>query len=188
MEKKSDGKVHFTEIAQTFVPIVETQANVSYILQEITKEWNDYDNLQLVTNDGLPLTDNEGTRGKLYYILFKSFILFLSGMKFWKNGRMKIFAIDVDAATTQDNHKKRKRSSASFDSSHESLEEVKEDISIIKENIAEILNVTSFQKIPVGLQRVLIDAFKCKICAQVSHPPIVVMKCCKVIMGCSSCS
>lgn len=104
MEKKSDGKVHFTEIAQTFVPIVETQANVSYILQEITKEWNDYDNLQLVTNDGLPLTDNEGTRGKLYYILFKSFILFLSGMKFWKNGRMKIFAIDVDAATTQDNH------------------------------------------------------------------------------------
>lgn len=64
MEKKADGKVSFTEIGQTFIPIIENQANVPHILQEIRKVWVDYDNLQLVTNDGLPLNDSEGTRGK----------------------------------------------------------------------------------------------------------------------------
>ena len=41
MEKKADGKVSFTEIGQTFIPIIENQANVPHILQEIQKVWVD---------------------------------------------------------------------------------------------------------------------------------------------------
>ena len=59
MEKKADGKVSFTEIGQTFIPTIENQANIPHILQEIRKVWEDYDNLQLVTNDGLPLNEHQ---------------------------------------------------------------------------------------------------------------------------------
>ena len=115
-------------------------------------------------------------------------------MKFWKSGRRKVFAVNIDSHA-QDAHggstnKKRKRPLESIDEDHETeamFTELKEDIHEIKETICDILQVSSFQKVPVGLQRVLVDAFECKICTQLSQPPVVIMKCCKVILGCSNC-
>lgn len=55
-------KVSFVEKAQVFVPVTEVLANVSYITSEVNKEWPNM-NLTIVTNDGLPLIDSDGTRG-----------------------------------------------------------------------------------------------------------------------------
>ena len=115
-------------------------------------------------------------------------------MKFWKSGRRKVFAVNIDSnaqdARGGSTNKKRKRPLESIDEDHETqamFTELREDVHEIKETICDILQVSSFQKVPVGLQRVLVDAFKCKICTQLSQPPIVIMKCCKVILGCSNC-
>lgn len=43
-------------------------------------------------------------------------------------------------------------------------------------------------KLPVGLYRIVRDAFQCRICFCVPiRPPVVISKCCKVIIGCERC-
>ena len=74
MIRQSSGKVFFTEKTQVFIPLTEAVANVPYVLNEVSKEWPEME-LILVTSDGLPIIDSEGTRGMLYYKCFKLIIV-----------------------------------------------------------------------------------------------------------------
>ncbi len=52
-----------------------------------------------------------------------------------------------------------------------------------------IFTLTKDSKIPLGLQRVLMDTIKCTICMAVPiRPPIIITKCCKNMLGCETCT
>ena len=65
---------------------------------------------------------------------------------------------------------------------------IKEDIRDIKMSMDDIFKVTSLQQLPTGLQYLLSETFKCKICHSTISPPVIITKCCKSILGCSECS
>ena len=67
------------------------------------------------------------------------------------------------------------------------FEEIKEDIRCIKEYTSDLFKLTSSHQIPMGLQRLLLDSFQCKICKQVIKPPVITTKCCKLILSCGDC-
>lgn len=63
-----------------------------------------------------------------------------------------------------------------------------DDLKSIKEMLVKVLSATSNTKVPVALDPLFRDAFKCTICAIVPiQPPLIVSKCCKSILGCQSC-
>ena len=62
MERSRTGKVDFTQEAQMHVDLIETTANVEYVLSEVQRRWGDQ--YVLVTIDGLELEDCEGTKGQ----------------------------------------------------------------------------------------------------------------------------
>ena len=65
---------------------------------------------------------------------------------------------------------------------------MQQDISEIKDQIAEIMSLSSDMKIPLALKRIIRDTFKCTICLAVPiKPPVIVTKCCKTILGCETC-
>ena len=52
----------------------------------------------------------------------------------------------------------------------------------------QITNLTQMSNVPIALIRTMQETFKCRICLSVPiKPPILVSKCCKVILGCESC-
>ena len=68
------------------------------------------------------------------------------------------------------------------------LEMIHDEILNIKETLGDAMSLTKFTKIPLGLKRVMRDTFKCHICHCVPIvPPVIVTKCCKTILGCSTC-
>lgn len=57
----------------------------------------------------------------------------------------------------------------------------------IKESVTDIMGLSK-DSFPLGLKKLVIDAFVCTICGVVPiNPPIMVTKCCKAILGCKSC-
>ena len=63
-----------------------------------------------------------------------------------------------------------------------------DDVKNIKEMLVKVLSVTSSTKVPIALDSLFRDTFKCTICAVVPiEPPIIASKCCKSILGCQSC-
>ena len=68
------------------------------------------------------------------------------------------------------------------------VDDIKEDVESIKDVIQDILHLNEKSNIPVGLQRIIRDAFQCKICLTIPvKPPVIMSKCCKVIIGCEIC-
>ena len=61
------------------------------------------------------------------------------------------------------------------------------DMKSVKRSIQSILSLTKDSKIPLGLKKVLKDAFKCVICMGVVKPPVITGRCCQRILGCESC-
>ena len=58
------GRPVFTGGDQTFIVVLgESEANVASIQEKVRNRWG-RDDLSLVTANGLPLVDEEGTRGK----------------------------------------------------------------------------------------------------------------------------
>ncbi len=53
--------------------------------------------------------------------------------------------------------------------------------------VGDILEVSKFSRIPLGLQKAAIDSFKCAMCLHIAKPPVMVTKCCRNILGCSQC-
>ena len=59
----------------------------------------------------------------------------------------------------------------------------------MKKSVEDLLTFSSGGKVPIWFQRLLRDTFKCKICLSVPiKPPVIMMKCCKTILGCETCS
>ena len=62
------------------------------------------------------------------------------------------------------------------------------DIGNIKDSLLDMFSLNEKSHIPLGLRRVIRDTFQCTICRQVPiHPPVIVTKCCKTILGCEEC-
>ena len=50
------------------------------------------------------------------------------------------------------------------------------------------MSLTKDTHIPIGLKRLMRDAFKCNISQNIPvRPPVIITKCCKKILGCESC-
>ena len=57
----------------------------------------------------------------------------------------------------------------------------------IKRKLELTFKVAAATRIPIGLQKLLADGFKCKICRAVIKPPVIASNCCKQLLGCDSC-
>ncbi len=111
-------------------------------------------------------------------ILFKKGIL-IAGIKFWKVGSRKIFAISTEVPRA----KKRRCSNADEDSL------LNEKLNSLNSKVSKILKVAPYYKIPLGLLAQLHDTFKCNICkSSPLIPPAIFARCCKRIFGCMECT
>ena len=58
----------------------------------------------------------------------------------------------------------------------------------VKSVVDNIMSVTKDSPIPLGLRNILRDTLTCRICLSAPIvPPVVITKCCKVLLGCESC-
>ena len=68
------------------------------------------------------------------------------------------------------------------------LNEIMEDVDLIKENLEDMMHLNEKSLVPLGLKRLLRDSFQCKICMTVPiKPPVIMSKCCKAVIGCEAC-
>ena len=68
------------------------------------------------------------------------------------------------------------------------LEGVKSELEEVNSKIDQISNLTKDSPVPIGLKKLLKDAFKCKICHITPMvPPVIATKCCKSLLGCQEC-
>ena len=61
------------------------------------------------------------------------------------------------------------------------------EMSMIRSVFDEAMVLTKDNQIPPGLRKGLRDTFKCRICLNTISPPLVVMKCCRILLGCEAC-
>ena len=147
----------------------------------------------------------------LVSILYDQFFLIV-GLKFWKSTRRKLFAVRKIVMKGKKRSKKRSSRVLSSDSEcgspiskkspkvriestvedmkedvyriESKLDDVKEAADTVKVCVQDILHLSTMSTIPIGLQRIIRDSFQCKICLCVPiHPPVIMSKCCKVIIG-----
>lgn len=68
------------------------------------------------------------------------------------------------------------------------LQRLSDEVTSIRDFVADMMSLTADTNLPIGLRRVLRDTFKCQICHIVPvRPPVIVTKCCRNILGCQSC-
>ena len=79
---------------------------------------------------------------------------------------------------------KKKRKSPMESQMTKMLEEMRD----LKKVVTDSFTLTKECKIPLPLLRMMRDSFKCKICHNIPcKPPLIVSRCCKIIIGCESC-
>ena len=130
------------------------------------------------------------------YELLVSFCFFFAGLIFWKNPRRKLYAVSKADLKSGDSKKR----ALIVDSNEEDVEPIKkpkveeklslvlEELATIKDSLDEVTSLTKDTRISLGLKRAIRDTFKCLICHRVPIvPPVIVTKCCKTILGCSTC-
>ena len=93
-----------------------------------------------------------------------------------KKPRRQSEAIDLTDSTT-----------ASTCNCEEVLEDVRSELEGVQTKLKHIFELTKDSKVPLGLQELLNEAFKCKICRGIIDPPVIITKCCKAILGCDEC-
>lgn len=122
-----------------------------------------------------------------YYCL----LLFL-GLKFWKVGSRKIYAVKERSLKLA----KRKCPADSSSESDCSIKlpkaknpryDLEKDIREIKTKISSLFVIEKYLKMPTSLRLLLLENFKCCICQDTMKPPILFSRCCKYIIGCESC-
>ena len=140
----------------------------------------------------------------------------LTGLKFWKSPRRKVFAVRKssvksrgkkrsfdDFLSESDDDPTPKRGKSVLPHTVECMvddvkddvlrteskvEDLKEELVTVKSALTEVLHLSSSSKVPIALQRLIKDAFQCKICLSAPiTPPVVMSKCCKCIIGCEHC-
>ena len=122
----------------------------------------------------------------------------LSGLKFWKCGSRKIYAIQR-AGKQKLSHKVFLTSESDSESDFEpakkkhrsespSLTRVAADIRDIRNDLQSLFDISKNVKLPLALHRQLQDTFKCNICrSSPMKPPVIFSRCCKRLLGCQEC-
>lgn len=130
-------------------------------------------------------------------------------MAFWKCGSRKIYAVRVisnirvplkrsakskakanytscyDISDDSDEDFTPKKSTGVY---HGDIQMVNSQISEVKSMVCDILKVNQSLPLPLGVVKLLRDAFKCKIChATPMTPPVIATKCCNSLLGCEEC-
>ena len=135
-------------------------------------------------------------------------MLFL-GPSFWKSSSRKLFSIPkrnykdyysvgqkrpLECVEDQDATEEEEEMPRSGLNSKISLSylEVKMDsvlnhVKAVKAAFDDAILLTKDNRIPPGLRKALRDSFKCRICLNTMAPPVVIMKCCRIIIGCEAC-
>lgn len=67
------------------------------------------------------------------------------------------------------------------------IDDMKQDIKKINENLDCIFKLSKDMKMPPALHKLITDTFRCHICHGVPTPPPIYGKCCKQILGCQEC-
>ena len=75
---RAKKKVEFVDKEQAYIPVSEAQANVPSVLAAVREKWGQ--NVEIVTNNGLPVVDEPGTRGKSVRIVWKTSRQFSGGV------------------------------------------------------------------------------------------------------------
>ena len=124
------------------------------------------------------------------------FCLLHIGLKFWKIGSRKIFAVfsvdlkkvghmaDSCGSDYSDGDPPPKKHKMMSGAEFIILER---NVATIKNQVESLLNVQETLKLPLGFRRLLLDNFRCMICQGIMSPPIIFAKCCKRILGCEAC-
>ncbi|CAH3171616.1 unnamed protein product, partial [Porites lobata] len=172
---KKNGK-SFTELNQTYINVSEDSANVEDITRKVQEKWG---NVVLVAGNGLPIQDEEGTRGKGYHESEPS-----SEEEF---GREKCAPKKKKA----DKFVKQEVKEINEETSmlREELQNNSSTLDECKTMLQELIVVNKFLPLPPCLIKLVSDAFKCKICLRAPMtPPVIATRCCNVLIGCSICT
>ena len=71
---------------------------------------------------------------------------------------------------------------------HGDIQTVNYQINEVKSMVSDILKVNQALSLPLGVVKLLRDAFMCKIChATPMTPPVIATKCCNTLLGCEEC-
>ncbi|XP_028412947.1 uncharacterized protein LOC114535826 [Dendronephthya gigantea] len=179
----------FLEIGQTYININEENANVNFLTTKAKESFHD-EAIELVTSNGLKIMDNEGTRG----------------LSFWKCASRKIYAVKANPRGIKGVNKSKEKKITSHYVSDDSddefvsknkkakfvtstdFEQLKSQLHEMKGMINDILQVNQSVSLPVGLVKLVRDAFMCKICHETPiKPPVIATKCCCTLLGCEVC-
>ena len=122
--------------------------------------------------------------------MLTSFLCLPVGLKFWKVGSRKVYAVKEKALKYL-----KGRYPADSSSDSDSLQpkakfpryDVESDIRDIKRKISSLFTVEKSLNVPISLRSLLIENFKCSICQDTMKPPVIFSRCCKFIIGCESC-
>ena len=124
------------------------------------------------------------------------------GLNFWKCASRKVYAVKINSKSTK--RPRGKTTSICYnvpdDSdeefipkkptffSHADFEHLKSQVCEIKTMVSDILEVNQVVSLPLGIVKLLQDAFMCKICHS-THiiPPVIATTCCNSLLGCESC-
>ena len=112
------------------------------------------------------------------------------GLKFWKVGSRKIFAIST--ADLKDLKRHIADSSSSDTDQAEPPKkkkpvEIDKNIKALRTQVDSLLQIQGTLRIPLSLRILLLETFSCFVCQQVIRPPVIFARCCKRIIGCESC-
>ena len=130
-----------------------------------------------------------------------SYVHKFTGLKFWKVGSRKIYAVEKSILDRLVKGKRKKRQIIEIPDSSSETEETKppskrskilDDLVVsvkgIRHDLNAVLALSKDTKLPPGLYAQLKDTFKCRICHSTPmSPPIIFSRCCRSILGCDVC-
>ena len=132
-------------------------------------------------------------RLKTFYKPISSSVLVLSsGLKFWRVGSRKLYAVKRGDHLT-DRKCNITETSESFDEEslrkqHKGKSEVLKVVKELRCGLDSILAVNRGMHIPIGFRAQLLESFTCHICqSSPMKPPIMFAKCYRYIIGCQPC-
>lgn len=145
-----------------------------------------------------------------------SYFYFYAGLSFWKCGSRKIFAVansenvrvpqkrtrsakskatllnqassDISDDSDDDFVPRKLNKKSEAAEQHQTFHQIKGDIQDVKCMVTEMLEVNKSLPLPLGITKLVKDAFKCKICYDTPmKPPIIATRCCSSLLGCEEC-
>lgn len=116
----------------------------------------------------------------------------ITGVKFWKVGSRKLFAIVGNKKGKGKGKGKYKRDSDDFSDAEPGHAKKKarlyDQVHAIELKVVKMLEVPPRFSFPANITSIIEDTFRCSIC-RISPivPPVIYTRCCKQLVGCQSC-